>query len=35
MFDNIKMEVPVDDPLPLKLKDPLAAQLTGGTDFLW
>jgi predicted acetyltransferase len=35
MFDNIVVKVPVDDPLPLKLKDQLAAQLTGGGDFLW
>jgi predicted acetyltransferase len=35
MFDNIVINVPVDDPLPLKLKDQLAAQLTGGADFLW
>jgi predicted acetyltransferase len=35
MFDNIVIKVPVDDPLPLKLKDQLAAQLTGGSDFLW
>ncbi|UQX11115.1 GNAT family N-acetyltransferase [Candidatus Mycobacterium methanotrophicum] len=35
MFDNIAINVPVDDPLPLKLKDQLAAQLTGGSDFLW
>ncbi|OBK52144.1 GNAT family N-acetyltransferase [Mycobacterium kubicae] len=35
MFDNIVIEVPVDDPLPLKLKDPLATQTTGLSDFLW
>jgi predicted acetyltransferase len=35
MFDNIVIEVPVDDPLPLKLKDQLATQKTGGSDFLW
>jgi len=35
MFDNVEIEVPVDDPLPLKLSDQRAAQTTGGTDFLW
>jgi predicted acetyltransferase len=35
MFDNIVINIGVDDPLPLKLKDQLAAQLTGGSDFLW
>jgi predicted acetyltransferase len=35
MFDNIVINIAVDDPLPLKLKDQLAAQLTGGSDFLW
>ncbi len=35
MFDSIVIEVPVDDPLPLKLKDPLAAQTTSVSDFLW
>lgn len=35
MFDNIVIEVPVDDPLLLKLKDQLAAQTTGVCDFLW
>ncbi|OBG28349.1 GNAT family N-acetyltransferase [Mycobacterium sp. 852002-51057_SCH5723018] len=34
-FDNIVIEVPVDDPLPLKLKDQLAAKTTGMSDFLW
>jgi predicted acetyltransferase len=34
-FDNIVMEVPVDDPLPLKLKDQLAAKTIGMSDFLW
>jgi predicted acetyltransferase len=34
-FDNIVIEVPVDDPLPLKLKDQLAAKMTGMSDFLW
>ncbi|OBI41155.1 acetyltransferase [Mycobacterium sp. E796] len=35
MFDDIVIEVPVDDPLPLKLKDQLAAQTTRVSDFLW
>lgn len=35
MFDEIVIEVPVDDPLWLKLKDPLAAQTTKVSDFLW
>lgn len=35
MFDNIVIEVPVDDPLPLKIKDQLAAQTTSLSDFLW
>ncbi|MCV7102611.1 GNAT family N-acetyltransferase [Mycobacterium palustre] len=34
-FDNIVIEVPVDDPLALKLKDQLAAKTTGMSDFLW
>lgn len=34
-FDNIAIEVPVDDPLWLKLKDQLAARTTGVCDFLW
>jgi predicted acetyltransferase len=35
MFDNIVIEVPVDDPLLLKLRDQLAAPTTGVCDFLW
>jgi predicted acetyltransferase len=35
MFDDIVIDIAVDDPLPLKLKDPLAARQTGGCDFLW
>ncbi|OVF05865.1 Enhanced intracellular survival protein [Mycobacterium avium subsp. paratuberculosis] len=35
MFDNSVIETPVDDPLPLKLKDQLAAQTTKVNDFLW
>jgi predicted acetyltransferase len=35
MFDNVKIDVPVDDPLPLKLHDQRAAQTTGVSDFLW
>jgi predicted acetyltransferase len=35
LFDNVVIEVPVDDPLPLKLRDPLAARTTNLSDFLW
>lgn len=35
MFENVEIEVPVDDPLPLKLKDQLATRTTGVCDFLW
>ncbi|KAA8964335.1 GNAT family N-acetyltransferase [Mycobacterium sp.] len=35
VFDNITVEVPVDDPLWLKLKDQLGARTTGVYDFLW
>jgi predicted acetyltransferase len=35
MFDEVKVEVPVDDPLPLKLKDQRAARTCGVSDFLW
>ncbi|WP_156685916.1 GNAT family N-acetyltransferase [Mycobacterium sp. Marseille-P9652] len=35
MFDEIRIELPVDDPLPLKLKDQRAAATAGMTDFLW
>jgi predicted acetyltransferase len=35
MFDNIEIDVPVDDPLRLKLRDQRAAQTTGMSDFLW
>jgi predicted acetyltransferase len=35
MFDYIEIEVPVDDPLPLKLTDQRAAQTSGVNDFLW
>ena len=35
MFDNIEIEVSVDDPLPLKFRDPRAAQTTDVSDFLW
>src|SRR5262249_2275323 len=30
-----EIDVPVDDPLPLKLRDQRAAQTTGVSDFLW
>lgn len=35
MFDTIEIELPVDDPLPLKLRDRRAAQTTNVSDFLW
>ncbi|MCV7379634.1 GNAT family N-acetyltransferase [Mycobacterium alsense] len=35
MLDNSIIETPVDDPLPLKLKDQLAAQTIRVNDFLW
>jgi predicted acetyltransferase len=35
MFDHVEIDVPVDDPLPLKLRDQRAAQTTGTSDFLW
>ncbi|OBG97629.1 acetyltransferase [Mycobacterium sp. E3251] len=35
MFDTVEIDVPVDDPLPLKLTDPRAAETTGVNDFLW
>lgn len=35
MFDTIEIDVPVDDPLPLKLTDLRAAETTGVSDFLW
>lgn len=35
MFDDIEIEVAVDDPLPLKLSDQRAARTTDITDFLW
>ncbi|OBI13195.1 acetyltransferase [Mycobacterium sp. E2327] len=35
MFDNIEIDVPVDDPLRLKLRDQRTAQTTGMSDFLW
>lgn len=35
MFDTVEIDVPVDDPLPLKLRDPRAAVTKGRTDFLW
>lgn len=34
-FDDVQIDVPVDDPLPLKLRDPRAARTQGVTDFLW
>ncbi|OBI06557.1 GNAT family N-acetyltransferase [Mycobacterium scrofulaceum] len=35
MFDTIEIDVPVDDPLPLKLTDLRAAETTNVSDFLW
>lgn len=35
MFDDIDIDVPVDDPLPLKLRDQRAAQSKCVSDFLW
>lgn len=35
MFDDIEIDLPVDDPLPLKLRDQRAAATTGVGDFLW
>jgi predicted acetyltransferase len=34
-FNDIEIELPVDDPLPLKLRDPRPAQTAGISDFLW
>jgi predicted acetyltransferase len=35
MFDDVKIDVPVDDPLPLKLTDLRAAEINGQSDWLW
>src|SRR5438270_6055537 len=35
MFNNVEIEVPLDDPLPLKLTNQRAAQTKDVTDFLW
>jgi predicted acetyltransferase len=35
VFHTVEIEVPVDDPLPLKLVDQRAAQTTAVNDFLW
>ncbi len=35
VFHSIEIELPVDDPLPLKLLDQRAAQTTAVDDFLW
>lgn len=35
MFNTVEIDVPVDDPLPLKLTDLRAAETTGVSDFLW
>jgi predicted acetyltransferase len=35
MFYRVEIDVPPDDPLPLKLVDQRAAELKGTSDFLW
>jgi predicted acetyltransferase len=35
MFNEVRVDVPVDDPLPLKLTDQRAAQIKGKSDWLW
>ncbi|UQX11702.1 GNAT family N-acetyltransferase [Candidatus Mycobacterium methanotrophicum] len=35
MFDDVKIDVSVDDPLPLKLTDLRAAEINGQSDWLW
>ena len=35
MFDDISIDVPVDDPLVLKLTDHRAAEVRGVSDWLW
>lgn len=35
MFDDIRVDVPLDDPLLLKLTDHRAAEVTGVSDWLW
>ncbi|OBK33444.1 acetyltransferase [Mycobacterium sp. 1245111.1] len=35
MFDEISIDVPLDDPLQLKLTDPRAAEVKGVSDWLW
>nr|WP_055404881.1 MULTISPECIES: GNAT family N-acetyltransferase [unclassified Mycobacterium] len=35
MFNTVEIDLPVDDPLPLKLTDLRAAETTGVSDFLW
>jgi predicted acetyltransferase len=35
MFDDIRIDVPLDDPLPLKLTDQRAAEIKGVSDWLW
>jgi predicted acetyltransferase len=35
MFDEIRIDLPIDDPLPLKLTDQRAAETKGVSDWLW
>lgn len=35
MFDTVEVDLPVEDPLPLKLRDQRAAGTSGISDFLW
>ncbi|UMB68244.1 GNAT family N-acetyltransferase [Mycobacterium paraterrae] len=35
MFDEISIDLPLDDPLQLKLTDPRAARVKGVSDWLW
>ena len=35
MFEHVKIDLPVDDPLPLKLTDQRAAEVNGQSDWLW
>jgi predicted acetyltransferase len=35
MFNEVRVELPTDDPLPLKLTDQRAAEITGKSDWLW
>jgi predicted acetyltransferase len=35
MFNEVQLDLPVDDPLPLKLTDQRAAEIKGNSDWLW